>query len=205
MSLRSDLGLHGLICRTGSLPHHCTQRWFQRVSGAIVIHFSLVFMQDVRDAALEFLFNLAVSNGPLTQQTLRWLVTSLTPSPADVAYLGSLAAAQQSANSQAQPQAQQPLGARNAQTAASVARGKQDSASGQSGSELSADVSLAIPGMPTFLARIRVGAHSTLCSVERNDVGTAKSVQLSAVHQAAAQIGVAWADCRRLCVRCSQV
>ncbi len=109
--------------------------------------------QDVRNAALEFLFNLAVSNGPLTQQTLRWLVTSLTPSPADVGYLGSHAA-------------QQPSAAQHAQTqtpATAGARGKQDISSGHSGSEPSADVSLALPGMHALMPRYgHVRQHTVL-------------------------------------------
>ena len=121
-------------------------------------------MQDVRNAALEFLFNLAVSNGPLTQQTLRWLVTSLTPSPADVANLGSHAAAQQSANSRRQQQAQQPWGAQqHTQSTAAAARGKQDSAGWHSGSELSADVSLVLPGLHLLAVSVAVHLFVVVC------------------------------------------
>ena len=110
-------------------------------------------VQDVRTAALEFLFNLAVSNGPLTQQTLRWLVTSLTPSPADVAYLSSQPA-QRPADARTPPQAQQsqlhpPAGgkAQHAQSAAAATRSGQDSANGNSGSELSTDAAFVVPGV----------------------------------------------------------
>ena len=96
--------------------------------------------QEVRGAALEFIFNLAVSNGPLTQQTLRWLVTSLTPSPADVAYLKSPAAQRQrAAGSQSQLQQQQ-------QRASTANEKAQQGAGGQSGSELSVDAIVVLPG-----------------------------------------------------------
>ena len=101
--------------------------------------------QDVRGAALEFLFNLAVSNGPLTQQTLRWLVTSLTPSPADVAYLDSRTAQHRHAvGSQAQQQHQQHQ--QQHQPSAAGAMKAEHGANGQSGSELSADAVVVLPG-----------------------------------------------------------
>lgn len=43
----------------------------------------------MRTAALDFLFNLAVSNAALMHQTLRWLVGSLTPSVADLDFLAA--------------------------------------------------------------------------------------------------------------------